>query len=366
MVKKLINNPFIKILALILLVSSCSKRPDETTSASWSAEYAGDTVIAVEVLEVSLGHLYPEVQAAGIISGIKEAYVISETKGLIKELKFEIGDLVTINQSLLKVDDKIARLSMEQAKQQYETARIDLEGVEAFYDKGNASISELARARSASNGALALYETARKIYEDSTLRSPIDGAVAWKDTSAALGNYLSQGMRVAKIVDLSSIKVEISLGERQIGLVRTGAPVNIYIDSVCGDKPIPGKVTAIAAGSDMTTGSFAVIVEALNICGDSLRAGMSSTVIIETSTIKDEIIVPSSSIVEREGKEYVFLNRDGIAEAVEINIGEMMGNRTSIISGPEEKDQLIISGVSSMRPGMKVNSRVVGKSGEWL
>ena len=362
------KKPLISLIAisvvLMIVISSCSGKPDEVSSSSWSAEDAGETILAVEVLEVTKGKLVPTVKAAALISGIQEAYVISETSGMIEEVQFQIGDKVVKNDLLLKVDDKIARFSMEQAKQQYETVRIDLDSIEAFYSKGNASNTELARARSTANGARAQYETAKKVYEDSSLNSPITGAVAWKGPETAMGNYLNRGMRVAKIVDMSSFRIELSLGERQKGLIESGAEANVFIQTVWGDKPIPGRVIAIAAGSDASTGSFPVIVEAENIVGEALRAGMSSTVLIETRNQSEEIIVPSSSIVVRSGKEYVFLDIDGSAKAVEINKGEMFGNRTIINSGLSEGDQIIISGLSALRPESKVQSRLIGKTGD--
>ena len=368
MIKKNLSKYIVIILALLIstISISCRGKTDDASSASWSAEDAGETILAVEVLEVTRGKLYPSVKASAVVSGIQEAYVISETSGVIEEVQFQIGDEVQKNDLLLRVDDKIAQLSMEQAKQQYETARIDLESIEAFYTKGNASNAELARARSSANGARALYETAKKVYEDSSLNSPITGAVSWKDPQTAIGSYLNRGQRVAKIVDMSSLRIELSLGERQIGLIESGAKVDIFISSLWGDKPVPGKVAAISAGSDAATGSFPVIVEAKNIIGETLRAGMSSTVIIETSTQDQEIIVPSSSIVVRSGKEYVFLDVDGSAKAVEIDKGKMFGNRTIIKSGLSEGDQIIISGLSAIRPESKVKSRIIGKTGELL
>lgn len=357
---------FITVITITLSLASCKKNSDGVSSASWSAKDAGETVLAVEALEVTKGKLYPAVKAASIVSGIQEADVISETSGVIEEVQFEIGDKVNKNDLLLRVDDTIAQLSMEQAKQQYEIAKIDLDSTEAFYSKGNASNAELARARSSANGARARYETARKVYEDSSLKAPITGAIAWKDPQTAIGNYLNRGMRVAKIVDMSSLKIELSLGERQIGLIESGAKADIFVSSVWGDKPIPGKVVAISAGSDVSTGSFSVIIEAKNIVGETLKAGMSSTVVIETKTQDQEIIVPSSSIVIRSGKEYVFLDIDGSAKAVEINKGEMFGNRTIVKSGLSEGDEIIISGLSAIRPGSKVKSRNIGKTGDQL
>lgn len=368
MIKKVHVYTFLLLTAVLLSLqlTACSPKEDEVSSASWTAVDAGETILPVEALEVTKGKLIPAVRAYSVVSGKSEAYVISETSGLIKEVYFEIGDTVKKGEVLLKVDDTIARLSMEQAKQQYETARIDLESIESFHKQGSASNVELSRARSAANGARSQYETAKKVYEDCSLKSPINGAVSWKDQEATIGSFLNRGMRVAKIIDMSSIRIKLSLGERQIGLIDTGAKASIFINSLPKDNLIYGKVSAISAGSDVSTGSFPVIVEAPNNIGNALLAGMSTKVVIETNSQKEEIIIPSSSIVIRSGKEYVFVENNGDAAPVEISKGTVFGNRTTVTSGLSVGDYLIISGLSALRPGSKVKAQVSGKTGDIL
>jgi RND family efflux transporter MFP subunit len=255
---------------------------------------------------------------------------------------------------------------MEQARQQYETALLDLKATETFYRQGNASQAEVNRARSAAAGAKAAFERAQKSFEDTSVKAPIFGAVAWKTETAALGNYLSPSVQVARLVDLSRIKVELSFGERQIGLVREGAEATIFADAACGEGGLPGRVTAVSAGSDLATGSYSVIVEAENRCDGSLLAGMSVRVRIPVRGEEPEIIVPDSAVVVREGREYVFVENGGTAEPREIERGGTVGNRTEILSGVEPGDRLIVSGLSALKPGSRIRGTVIGKTGEVL
>jgi membrane fusion protein (multidrug efflux system) len=353
------------LLTLIILVTSCEKKIDDVSSATWKLDDS-DLVVAVETLNITKGDIYPPIQASGVISGIREAFIVSETRGIIEDVNFEIGDIVSESKVLLNVDDTISKLSMDQAKQQYDSALLDLTSIESFYENGSASLVQLTRARSSANGAKAFYETSLKTYEDNNITSPISGAVAWKDQSITLGNYLNQGTKIARIVDMSSIRVELSLGERQIGLVELGAEAKISISSLNNNTPISGYVVAIAGGSDLSTGSFTVIVEAKNSYSEILRSGMSSSVVIQSKALEPEFIVPTDSIVQREGKDYLFIDRDGVAEPLEVSRGQVIGNRTVIENDVIDDELLIISGLSSIKPGIKVKSRTVGKSGDWL
>lgn len=353
------------VLTLVISIISCSREADEVTTATWEVDRS-ETVVSVETLNLTKGVLYPTVSSSGLISGIKEVYIVSETRGIIEEVNFEIGDKVENTTVLLRVDDSIAQISLTQAKEVYETARLELKSIEQFYKKGTASLSELTRVRSSTNGAKLQYESALKAVNDSAMTPPISGAVTWRDSSVTQGNFLNIGQRIAKVVDLSSIKVEISLGERQIGLVQLNSPAKIRLTSITTEKILSGRVVAIAAGSDQNTGSFKVIVEAPNPLNGSIKAGMSCSVEIDTDVIEEHYIVPTDSIVERDGRDYLFVDREGIAEPVEVSIIEIMGNRTSIEIDLKQESSVIISGLSSIKPGAKVETTLVGNSGEWL
>ena len=143
--------------------------------------------VPVETLEVTRGKLIGSIEASGIVSGINEAYVTSETQGVIREVRFRLGDAVQKGQILVRVDDSIPRINMEQAKQAYETAQIELNSTQRLFESGNASKARLIQVQSNASGAKAAYERALKAYLDCSLKAPIAGYVAEKDTAASLG-----------------------------------------------------------------------------------------------------------------------------------------------------------------------------------
>jgi len=320
---------------------------------------------AVEALTVSRGNLLRSVEAAGIVAGITEAYVVSETQGIIQSVSFSLGDPVERGQVLVKVEDTIARLNMEQAKQQSETAQLDLDAAERLFQAGSVSRADLNRARSNASGAQARYESALKVYRDTSIRAPLGGSVAQKDAAVALGNFLSPGTRIARIVDISSLKVEVALGETQIGLVRAGAPATVFIPAACDEQLFEAAVTAVAAGSDPATGSFPVVVSWENLCGDRVKSGMSATVSIQTRQEQPVILVPSAALVEEAGVPYVYTAEAGRVAPKRVRTGRRLGNVTEIVDGLEGGEVLIMTGLGTLRKGDPVTATVVGESGTW-
>jgi membrane fusion protein (multidrug efflux system) len=337
--------------------------PPARTSAAEAAPEARP--LAVEALSVTRGNLIRSIEAAGTVGGINEAYVVSETQGIIQSVSFELGDRVSKGQVLVKVDDTIPRLNMEQAKEQYELAKLDLEATEQLFEEGSASQAELARARSAVNGAQARYQSALKTFQDCTIRAPIGGYVAEKESGITLGNYLSPGLRVARIVDISSLKAEVAIGEGQIGLVSEGAPAEVLVPAASEQKLFEATVSAVSAGSDPATGSYPVIVTWKNPVGNAVKSGMSATVTIETEAQEPVILVPSAALVEQAGQTTVFTAQGGRAAQKPVRVGRRIGNIAEILEGLEEEETLIISGLTALRRGDPVQPEIIGESGSW-
>jgi membrane fusion protein (multidrug efflux system) len=354
-------------LAALLVLVSCGPQSGDGRGAGGAAGAAGQPQEpkAVEALTVSRGTLLRNVEAAGIVSGITEAYVVSETQGIIQTVAFALGDRVAKGQVLVKVEDTIARLNMEQAKQQHETAQLDLAATEKLFEDGSASKAELIRARSAASGAQARYESALKTFRDTSIRAPIAGYVASREAEVAVGNFLSPGTRIARLIDISSLKVEVALGETQIGLIDEGARVTVFIPAACEEKLFEATVAAVAAGSDPATGSFPVVVTWVNTCGDKIKSGMSATVSIETRQEEPVILVPSAALVEQEGGVFAYTAEAGRVAAKRVQVGRRLGNLAEIVEGLSGGEVLVISGLGNLRQGDPVNPTVVGESGTW-
>ncbi|MCF7929291.1 MAG: efflux RND transporter periplasmic adaptor subunit [Spirochaetales bacterium] len=356
------------VFAILVLFFSCSAGgSDGESGATWeeNAERNADKQpLAVEAVEISRGKLIESIKTSGVISGINEAYVVSETQGIITEVDFKLGDAVEKGQILLQVDDTIPSLNAEQAKQAYETAKINLEATERLYNEGNSSRAQLAQAQSNYNGAKANYERAAKALEDCYLKAPISGLVAQKDSSIAVGNYLSLNTRAARIVDIRSLKLEVPVGAGEVGLIEEGAEAVVDIPNCPKENPT-ATVEAIAAGSDPATGSYTVVLTWKNNCPDTVRSGMSATAEIETREEEPVIIIPTSAVMQRQEEKYVFIDDEGTVTPVVIRIGRSIGNKTEVKSGLSEGQVLIISALTNLSPGDPVDSTLIGKSGNW-
>lgn len=363
MSKKSVRSPYkydsLLILLGLLFLGSCSGSGEEETARTEREK----PPLAVEVLEVSQSRLVSSIDASGTVTGIREALVVSETQGIVEAVQFELGQAVDRGDVLLQVDAEIARLNMEQAAEQLENARIDYQTAQNLVEKGGASRADLLRARSALRGAEARYEQAMKAFEDCSITAPISGLIAQKEAAASLGNYLSPGMRIARIADLSALRLEVSVGEGLIGLVQEGAEAKVTVPAACDQKVFDAEVVAVAAGSNPETGSYQVAIEWQNECNEGIKSGMSAEVSITPQSEEALTIIPSAAVLNRQGENIVFVAEGDQAAQRTLRIGRRYGNRLEVLEGLEPGDLLIISGTTSLSDGDRIQTTVVGTSG---
>ncbi len=354
------------IVLILSIVTSCG-RTDAGSAATGPRDPGTDTpetAIAVEALEVSRGTILETIEASGTVRGVREVDVVSEVEGQIVDSPFVLGQRLEEGDTLVTVQATLAELQLQEARGDYETTRIDLSAVERRFENGSASQIELTRARSAADGARARLRAAEKTYNDHTIRTPIDGLVASRFDGAGKGNYLSAGTVVARVVDLSELETEITVGEEELLYLRTGVPAVVTL-SACDETEFEGTVTSIAAGADPLTGSFPVIVRWENRC-DRTRSGMSVTVSVEASESEPDIVVPDAAIRRHAGEEFVFVVADGTVAERTIVTGRSLGDRVAVTDGLREGEVIVTSGLNGLRDGTPVEVTLRGKTGEVL
>lgn len=356
------------LLAVVAGLVSCGRGDSDGGSAAsgqWAQEQAEQVrALAVEGMEVSRGSILQRVEGAGIVQGVNEATIVAEVQGTITEVSFELGDYLEEGAVLARVDDTVARLTLEEARQALESARLDLSATERRFENGSASQAELSRARTVTNGALARFEVAEEAFRNHAIRAPISGYMASRGENIGRGNYLTPGTPVARVVDLSRLRLEIAVGERELGSIETGSPALVTVP-VCGEEPIEATVTSIAAGADLRTGSFPVVIEWSNEC-ERVRSGVSARVFIEAHGGADRLIVPSAAIRSDGQESYVFVASENTVERRVIEVGNRLGERVEVLSGVRSGEIVIVSGLSALSDGTMVETTVIGRTAEVL
>ena len=150
-----------------------------------------------------------------------------------------------------------------------------------------------------------------------TVRAPVSGVVIykrdWNNEAKEAGSNVFVMDTIMEIPDLSSIRAKVQVDEIDSGKVKAGQEANITVDAVQG-KTFGGTVTSI--GTILKQASFErpqKINEIYVTLDDAdkklLRPGMNLKAQIRVGQYSQVVVIPLSSIQEREGRSYVQLWR---------------------------------------------------------
>ena len=80
---------------------------------------------------------------------------------------------------------------------------------------------------------------ARKAASDTSVRAPFSGVVVQRMVST--GDYVTRGMKVAQVVRVMPLRIELTVPEQFVADVSVGQPVSLTVDAFAG-RTFEGKV----------------------------------------------------------------------------------------------------------------------------
>ena len=190
---------------------------------------------------------------------------------------------------------------------------------------------------------LALDQAERRL-EDARITAPWDGIVT--TVNIVEGTMAQPGAPAIQMADLSQFHIDVQVDEIDIANIDEGQQVTIEVDAV-PDEQLTGKVAKVAPAATTTaTGgvSYQVTIN-FDPTDIVLRAGMSATATIVSSSRQDVLLLPNRAIQrEREtGKTFVErIGENGFTQRVEVRVGLRDDQQSEIRDGLDEGDQLAI------------------------
>ncbi|MDH3253236.1 MAG: efflux RND transporter periplasmic adaptor subunit, partial [Ignavibacteria bacterium] len=221
--------------------------------------------IPVEVSPVVLSPLTERITAVGTINARHDVMVSSETGGRISRAAIKVGDAVRKGETLVQVDDELQAIAVEQAHAQsiaaqtsYAKAKKDFERGESLFRTKDISDSELEAYRLGYRSAEAQYKSAvaalkqaERAYADTKIKAPISGVIASKKVE--IGEMVTPGKDVVNIVDLTSLKVRLSIPEKDITRLRVSQRASLKVDAA-PSTIFQGTVYSVGSKAESPTG----------------------------------------------------------------------------------------------------------------
>lgn len=385
-------------LVVLATFAAAGCRAGADTSAATSDAVA-ITVSAAAAIEEPLTRF---IRVSGTLTPQEDAEVAAEIAGRIVGTPVERGSLVRAGDALVQiaateVDAQAreaqsnaaqieARLGLEggaafdaervpevaNARAAYQLSRSEFARAQRLYDDQLLAQSEFEQSRAqleasqrqyevAQNAAAQQYQSllgararvtiAQKALADTVVRAPFGGAVGERFVS--VGDYVTRGTKVASVVRIDPLRVELTVPEQYVSVVAVGRAVTFVVDAYPGET-FTGHVRFVSPS--VTAATRALTLEAIvpNASG-RLKPGFFATAQIEEAEKRTGILVPSAAVRTVAGTARVFvIGGDRVEERVVMTAPAIGDNRIEIVNGVKPGERVAAAGVDQLVDGVRV------------
>lgn len=298
--------------------------------------------------------------AVGSLEAVQGVIVTAELSGKVERIGFEPGTKVKTGDLLVQQDISAENAQLRAAEANLALAKIDLERKSKLLAQKTISRSEYDNAEAQYKQAAAQADNIRAAIKKKTIRAPFDGRLGIRLVN--VGQVLKEGDAIVSLQSIDPIFVNFSLPQQQLAQVTSGLTVQVTTDALPG-QVVAGKITAINPQVDAATRNIQMQATVANP-EERLRPGMFVNVAVVLPARKDVLAIPATAVLYAPYSDSVFVveekkeEKNGqpgqVVRQKFVRLGEKKGDYVAIVSGLEEGDTVVSTGVFKLRNGQSV------------
>ncbi len=270
--------------------------------------------------------------------------IAAEVNAQVARVAAREGELIRPGQPLVYLDRELIEAEYNKDAAQAEYDRRELERLEEAARRGVASEGELDIARTTVRRSEAQLASAKVRLDRTTIYAPTrvhgsqetpDSIGLLNDMQVEVGEFVSPGTPVAELVDISAVKVQVSVPERDVKYIAVGQQATVVVEALY-DQSFTGTITFIKATADPRTRTFQTEVRVPNP-NLVLRPGMIVRVQLARQRLTDVLMIPLDAVIPLEQGYQVYVVEDGLARQRRVKIGLLRGREAQVLPvGPGE------------------------------
>jgi RND family efflux transporter MFP subunit len=308
-------------------------------------ELAQTDVVKAQTRELAQG-----LPISGSLKAVNSAVVKARAAGELQGLTVREGDTVKAGQVLARVDATEYVARVQQAQQQADAAKSQIDIAQRQFDNNKAlvaqgfisktaldtSLNSLDAAKATYKAAVAAVDMNRKTLDDTVLRAPISGVVSQR--LAQPGERVAVDAKVVEIVDLGQLELEATLSGADSVDVRVGQDALLQVEGT--SRPVRARVARINPSAQ--PGSRSVLAYLAVADATALRQGLFAQGTLATSRAS-ALAVPLSAVRTDKPSPYV--------QVVE---NDRVAHKTVQMGARGESEKEIMVAVTGVAPGALV------------
>jgi len=276
-------------------------------------------------------------QFSDTVTGEREAVLRARSDDEIREIRADVGDRVTMGQTLVRQAGQGSDARIRQAQAGVQQADRAVERLRPLWEAGARSDQDWDDANTQLELAEADLESAAEVQGGI---APISGVIS--EVPARVGSFPQPGDPLVRVVDDSAYRVPLRISEGQARELERGMSARVAAYDATGE------LDRIAIQASAVT--RLVEVEARFPGSSSLRPGALVTVGILVAAAEDVVRVPRQAL--RAGAVWVVSGDE--AEFREVEVGLRNEEMVEIVSGLDAGEAVVVEGASLLSDGARV------------
>lgn len=310
----------------------------------------------VSVAEARLGPVAVHLATTSAVEAERTVEVLSETSGVLTEVRVREGDSVAAGAVLARVDARERRLAFQQAELRLSRAAAELSRQQRAFEQDLVSEYDYEKARFDRDLAASELETARLELDRTEIRAPFGGRVT--EVLLVAGGHLDPAQHLLTLADFNTLVARLHVPERDVAGLVPGQPALVRPESQPDRPGLRGRIREISPVVDRATGTVKVTVALSDGAGAVARPGSFARVVIETGRRENAVLAPKRAVLRSETGAHVFVVEDGRAVRREVTVGaEMPGPEGALLelsAGLAPGAQVVVAGHGALAPGAAV------------
>jgi RND family efflux transporter MFP subunit len=286
----------------------------------------------------------------GVFDALHQNNVASDGSGKLVKLLVEEGDFVRVGQTIAKLDDEMVQLQIQNVQLNIEQLKNDNARFSVLKKENAISNVEAEKVELGLKSAEVQLKQLQKQLRSTSIVAPFSGVVSKKMVD--LGSMVMPGTPIVELTDISSLKLSVSVPERDILKFQKGQKVVANAD-VYGDVDFNGVISNIAVQADASH-NFKVQSTVKNSTVNRLMAGMYGSVSLSNSKSITALSVPRKALVGSSKSPKVYVVRNGKAKLTSFNAGTSDGEYIEVVSGLNQGDRIVIKGQVNLQDNSNV------------
>ncbi|WP_373512844.1 efflux RND transporter periplasmic adaptor subunit [Persicitalea sp.] len=311
-----------------------------------------DRAKAVTVSPVLSQNFQHYVEVQGTVDAKNSVMVSPKSGGVLTSVLVKEGDNVRQGATMARVDNSIMKESIAEVQNQLSLANTVYEKQSRLWEQKIGTEIQYLQAKNNKEALEKKIATLNTQLGQSNIAAPISGVV--DQVIARVGEMASPGMPIARVVNLSNLKIVAKVSDSYVASVKKGDEVIVKFPDL--DQEYKARITFVSTTVDPLTRTFRI--EANLPSSNSLKPNMLAQVQINDATRKDALVIDQNLIQSTENGTVVYVaeNEGGkkVAKSRTVKTGLTYNGQVEILAGLKAGDELITQGYQDVADGQVV------------